>query len=766
MFNPHQHHPQHQHQLHQHLRQLQHLFQQQTPPPPPPPPPPPQPPPAHHITHHHQAQRPPPARSRMVNLCSATQAIIAPNPMLQGALLMQQMQGSMRGFPMGAQQFPQFFAAGSRASLLGPVPVGVTIKSPHVGFARHFPPHPRYFSSAQEFQTHPSDRKRENEQKTSSQSEASSSQSEQSRSNSKTEPSTSSSISSQSVTSSRGGNVDPGSQSDEPAAKKHRTQTSEETESGANAEEKSSGLECEGLAAEEPEDTEAEINSQLDQDSAEAPEGGLGLEKSVTEEDCSDSLKQIMERAAEPSGSFVCYICNITSHNQQVPRISCPTRSSGGSVSLRVFVQSFQSHMNSLSHQQKMMEIQHMSSACLVTLLPRVQQSLQGSGAEELLGLCSREAAGAPEVVPELPNTLQLQPSGTSQNTPAQGWSSSLSDRKRCSRSSSTSCTVCKLNFQSSGEFVEHMQSSEHKQHVQQLWKESGSNVVEDLNRAMLLGEEEEDADDCSEDEGLEDENGKEGLSAQMEVTLEDLSEDEEFDADTVYGSSFLVPAAGFLCRLCDQFYHFESSARDAHCKSLTHFQNLKRYKALKKLQASGSVSAEHTPTNIPSCTSPTQEVSLDHVTSELCAEEEEQLMGKRARNHGKRRGRGRGGRKLDFWQRTFGGDLTEVRRNSLLHLKLPLIQDGSLNFSRRQEPFHEFHPFGNSGAVVPLNLISIQDCHIYKQLLSRNQCRSCRTPETIPQGWCVIKIKKVFVLTIDYSRDRINATSPNIPDG
>lgn len=35
--------------------------------------------------------------------------------------------------------------------------------------------------------------------------------------------------------------------------------------------------------------------------------------------------------------------------------------------------------MNSISHQQRMMEIQHMSNACLVTLLPRVQESLQGT---------------------------------------------------------------------------------------------------------------------------------------------------------------------------------------------------------------------------------------------------------------------------------------------------------------------------------------------------------------------------------------------------
>ncbi len=29
-----------------------------------------------------------------------------------------------------------------------------------------------------------------------------------------------------------------------------------------------------------------------------------------------------------------------------------------------------------------------------------------------------------------------------------------------------------------------------------------------------------------------------------------------------------MVPVAGFLCRLCHQFYHFESSARHTHCKT------------------------------------------------------------------------------------------------------------------------------------------------------------------------------------------------------
>lgn len=86
-------------------------------------------------------------------------------------------------------------------------------------------------------------------------------------------------------------------------------------------------------------------------------------------------------------------------------------------------------------------------------------------------------------------------------------------------------------------------------------------------------------------------------------------------------GSSFVVPVAGFICRLCNHFYHFESSARHAHCKTLKHFHSLKvrwrfilynrsvaimeekrvvhrvfcvilqKYKALKKREESGSAS-------------------------------------------------------------------------------------------------------------------------------------------------------------------------------
>lgn len=107
----------------------------------------------------------------------------------------------------------------------------------------------------------------------------------------------------------------------------------------------------------------------------------------------------------------------------------------------------------------------------------------------------------------------------------------------------------------------------------------------------------------------------QDGWSSLNEVTLKDMASDEQYDPDTVYGewrltinhlnllfscmyllfgfagysraefiraflfsagSSFFVPVAGFICRLCNKFYHFESSALHTHCKSLKHFENLK----------------------------------------------------------------------------------------------------------------------------------------------------------------------------------------------
>nr|XP_046231299.1 cdkn1a interacting zinc finger protein 1a [Scatophagus argus] len=603
MFNPHIHQQQQQQQqqqFHQHLRQLQQLFQQQ-----PPPPPPPQPPPGHHVAHHHhQTPRaipvppqtaPPP---RMVNLCQATQTtIIAPNPMLQGALLMQQMQGNMRNFGMGGQQFRQFFTASTRSSLLGPVPMGVAIKSPIMGFpaARPFHPHTRFYNNTTtvsscasssslssitttEAAARQPDRKRDSEQMASGSTDGQPAAS-----------STNDKIEADGAVGGVDGPTQPSDdQLDEPVLKKQRTELSEELKEQCVVESVTmADTDGEVLSSEcdsQPEDSiileeggstgasdavegseegrAADARSRL---SAPSPSGRLSeddqqvnlpLEEMSQDKDAPlaslDNQEEGEEGVAEGANKFYCYLCSITCHNQH----------------------NFRSHMNSVSHQQRMMEIQHMSNACLVTLLPRVQESLQGANKdgekkEDLKHWCATCHTHFTSSIMDHRHT---------------------EEHKLASRTAISSCTVCKKHFRTSQIFVEHLQSLEHRQALEKLHEKEGYEALGKLTAMDADGFSLEEVEDSEVEEGegrqrsegdLACSENQDGWSSVKEVTLKDMASDEQYDPDTVYGSSFFVPVAGFICRLCSKFYHFESSALHTHCKSLKHFEKLKRHREL-----------------------------------------------------------------------------------------------------------------------------------------------------------------------------------------
>ncbi|XP_044000627.1 cdkn1a interacting zinc finger protein 1a isoform X1 [Gambusia affinis] len=579
MFNPHIHQQQQQQQqqLHQHLRQLQQLFQQQ-----PPPPPPPQPPPAHHVGHHHQTPRaipvsaqtaPPP---RMVNLCQTTQTtLIAPNPMLQSAILMQQMQGNMRGFGMGGQQFRQFFTAGARSSLLGPVPMGMAIKSPIMGFpaARPFHPHTRFFnatasssssiSTTQDAPARQADRKRDSEQMSAGSTDNPPTAAANSANEATDEAATDGAVGGENSQTSE-------EQLEEPVTKRQKTEESEEpkeqhvaesvttaqSESSSNTvdtpsedcvsqedecfsrgpddvviEENKTDDACGGLSAPSPPAGPTEDTEQVMEPTEEATQdkdASLGFSDSRDEEE-----------ASEGSNKFYCYLCSITCFNQQ----------------------NFRSHMNSISHQQRMMEIQHMSNACLVTLLPRVQESLQGASKDG-------ERKADPKQWCATCHTH---------------FTSSILDHQRseehklASKTDLSFCAVCQKRFKTSQNFVEHLHSQEHKQKI----KEKGCETLAKLTNMGTDGFScELEAQELEKNEGDQG-SSKGGWPSAKEVALNDMTSDEQYDPDTIYGTSFLDPVAGFLCRLCNKFYLFESSALHSHCKSMQHFENLKSYKAM-----------------------------------------------------------------------------------------------------------------------------------------------------------------------------------------
>ncbi|RVE65869.1 hypothetical protein OJAV_G00120750 [Oryzias javanicus] len=556
MFNPHIHQQQQQQQLQQHLRHLHQLFQQQ-----PPPPPPPQPPPAHHVAHHHQTPRaiPVPAQAapppRMVNLCQTNQTtIIAPNPMLQGALLMQQMQGNMRSFGMGGQQFRQFYAAGTRSSLLGPVPMGMAIKSPMMGFpaARPFHPHTRFFNpttsasviSATDVAARHADRKRDSEQMaggstddqpaataTSSTSEAADkTQADGSRTEGSEKPKIQSLGETASAShlelNSNAEEVQPEGTPQEDSGSSKGSDVAEVLEDTTENQDYS----C--LSANSPSGQPSEEDQKVIPPAEEHKDTSLASPASQEEDD---------EGVPEGSNKFYCYLCSITCHNQQ----------------------NFRSHMNSISHQQRMMEIQYMSNACLVTLLPRVQESLQGANKDGEKKSDSKRWCATCH----------------SHFTCSTTEHRCSEEHKLATTTNVSFCIVCKKHFKTSQHFLEHLHSQGHRQKLQ----EKGCDALVKLTALdtdEFSLENEEGSGGEGETEGNQG-DAQDGWSSLKEVTLNDISSDEQYDPDTAYGSSFLVPVAGFICKLCNKFYHFESSAAHTHCKSLKHFENLRSYREL-----------------------------------------------------------------------------------------------------------------------------------------------------------------------------------------
>uniref|UniRef100_A0A8C3VC11 C2H2-type domain-containing protein n=1 Tax=Catharus ustulatus TaxID=91951 RepID=A0A8C3VC11_CATUS len=205
---------------------------------------------------------------------------------------------------------------------------------------------------------------------------------------------------------------------------------------------------------------------------------------------------------------FYCYICKTNCCSQQ----------------------NFQSHMAGIQHQQRLGEIQHMSNVCFVSLLPMVKQQ--------------KVLAGKDGYKPPLQrwcNTCQVHFTGDLIKHRR------TQEHKLAKRSLRPFCTVCSRHFKTPRKFVEHMKSPEHKQKAKEVML-PGRRAVQELITVDAVG--------CFEDDD-EEEDEEEGGAGEEEDRLD-----------------FLVPVAGYLCRLCHKFYHSDSAARLAHCKSLMHFEN------------------------------------------------------------------------------------------------------------------------------------------------------------------------------------------------
>ncbi|XP_067599233.1 cip1-interacting zinc finger protein isoform X3 [Pseudorca crassidens] len=262
-----------------------------------------------------------------------------------------------------------------------------------------------------------------------------------------------------------------------------------------------------------------------------------------------DSTSATPVAASVPSKQalqFFCYICKAGCSSQQ----------------------EFQDHMSGAQHQQRLGDIQHMSQACLLSLLPVPRDVLE------------REDQEPPPR--RWCNTCQLYYMGDLiQHRRTQ-------DHKIAKQSLRPFCTVCNRYFKTPRKFVEHVKSQGHKdkaKELKMLEKEIASQDEDHFITVDAVGcfegdEEEEEDDDDEEEIEVEEEFCKQVRS--RDISIEEWKGSETYSPDTAYGVDFLVPVMGYICRICHKFYHSNSGAQLSHCKSLAHFENLQKYKKAK----------------------------------------------------------------------------------------------------------------------------------------------------------------------------------------
>ncbi|KAK2497050.1 hypothetical protein MC885_002305 [Smutsia gigantea] len=223
--------------------------------------------------------------------------------------------------------------------------------------------------------------------------------------------------------------------------------------------------------------------------------------------------------------------------------------------------------MSGAQHQERLGEIQHMSQACLLSLLPVPRDVLEREDEEPPLRRWC--------------NTCRVYYMGDLiQHRRTQ-------DHKIAKQSLRPFCTVCNRYFKTPRKFVEHVKSQGHKdkaKELKMLEKELAGQDEDHFITVDAVGcfEGDEDEEDDEEEEiEVEEEFCKQVRS--RDISIQEWKGSESYCPNTAYGVEFLVPVMGYICRICHKFYHSNSGAQLSHCKSLAHFENLQKYKKAKK---------------------------------------------------------------------------------------------------------------------------------------------------------------------------------------
>ncbi|XP_048469609.1 cdkn1a interacting zinc finger protein 1a isoform X3 [Rhincodon typus] len=490
-----------------------------------------------HQHHHPQQQHQPPQQQQQqpqqLNLRPTSQpSLLNPNPMLQRALIMQQMQGSLHGYSMTAPGLQPFFSPGARASILGTPPLGIQLQTPRIRFGNQmFQQHHRRFNKdfkrmhdmrrdryppRQPFRA-TMDEKRDtnkiNEEPIAKESTGNKLADAKDAAGLKTGDS---------------------SQTDEPDVKRRRLESENDdnlikhSDAGESAPTKSK-LKGEDIEKETSECEDSGAQQNLEHSAANTEMLSTVSTLKVTIQQSSES--RAISTSAPDSGTkgdedsteemdsvptkFICYICNANCYNQK----------------------NFQKHMNGTRHHQRLLEIQQMSNACLATMIPKSDGIGRGRESDKKR--------------PRWCSTCQAHFRGN------------VIEHRRTQRhklakySLRPFCTVCSRHFKTPRKFVEHMKSPEHKQKVEEVKQQrssqdkdqAGQDDPEDLITVDAVGCFDEDDEEGMTEE--DDDSISDCLSDRDSQALLSEFEKEPYDAEAVYAqTSHVTFLDGDVCIL------------------------------------------------------------------------------------------------------------------------------------------------------------------------------------------------------------------------
>ncbi|XP_051258728.1 cdkn1a interacting zinc finger protein 1b isoform X2 [Dicentrarchus labrax] len=265
------------------------------------------------------------------------------------------------------------------------------------------------------------------------------------------------------------------------------------------------------------------------QGAAEHSESVASLKVTIQQSSESREFGQTDRTADRQTGGLHCHVCDLTCRSLQV----------------------FQEHMVGSEHLRKLKEITQSISLSTHTL----QDRGRWPDAQRWCDTCQTHFSG--DVIVHR-RTKQ---------------------HKMCKQLCRPFCPVCKRHFRTPRKFVEHMKSAEHKQQVHQEEAQEEELITVDAV-GCFEGEEEEEEDEEEEEVEVADEEGGE---EEKEAADTPETHTDEYDPQITYGSSFVVPVSGFLCRLCNKFFYSETTARHTHCRTHTHYLNLQSHRGVKR---------------------------------------------------------------------------------------------------------------------------------------------------------------------------------------